>query len=257
MISIWHWHTEPLLVGSIVSILWVYLICVGPMRSRFGDYSFPKREFIFFLSAVISLYIAIGSPIDAMGENFLFSAHMIQHNILMYITPVLFILGLPGWLVDHFFNSSAFVRKSFKFLTYPLFSALLFTVTFSVWHIPFLYEAALRSKPIHILEHLTFMLPAIFIWWNICSPSKVITKIGYGAQMLLMFGLMLGQTPVFAFLTFSSEVLYKTYEYAPRIMDITPLQDQITGGIFMKIAGMIAALSVFGVAFSKWAKANS
>ena len=72
--------------------------------------------------------------------------------------------------------------------------------------------------------------------------------------MLFILALMLGQTPIFAILTFSKEVLYDTYFYAERIMDLTPLEDQRSGGVVMKVANMIVSVSVLGSIFYRWSK---
>ena len=258
MISIWHWHNEPLLVGSIVLYLWFFLIYAGPIREKYKLSSYyPKTELYWQLAGVFSFYVAIGSPLDAIGENFLFSAHMVQHNLLMYVCPVFFILGTPSWMIDSILNNSRFLKFTMKFLLHPIITAILFTLAFSVWHFPFLYEAALHSKPIHVMEHLTMFFPSILLWWLVCGKSKILQPLKPGGRMIFMFFVMFGQTPVFAFLAFSADVLYPTYEYAPRIIDLSPLQDQITGAIIMKIAGMIAAFSVIGHSFYLWAKENS
>ncbi|MFO8027726.1 MAG: cytochrome c oxidase assembly protein, partial [Opitutales bacterium] len=86
----------------------------------------------------------MGSPLDALGENFLFSAHMVQHNILMYVCPPLFLLGLPAWLVDGAFLRQRWLKQITKFLVHPIIAGVSFTLVFSLWHIPFLYEWALH-----------------------------------------------------------------------------------------------------------------
>ena len=257
MISFWHWHNEPLLVGSIVLYLWIYLVLIGPFRIKLGSFKYPVKCLLWQIVAVATFYIAIGSPLDALGENFLFSAHMLQHNMLMYLCPLFFILGIPTWLSDYLILKLGISRKLLKFLLHPLVSSLLFTLIFSIWHLPYLYEWALRSKPVHILEHLTMFAPSILVWWNVSTHSKLIPKLPPGARMLQMFFIMVGQTPVFACLAFSSDVLYKTYEYAPRVFDITPLEDQISGAVVMKLAGMIVALTVIGLSFREWANENN
>lgn len=258
MISLWHWHNEPLLVGSIILYLWLFLVFAGPLREKYNlapDY--PKRELYWQLLGIFSFYIAIGSPLDAIGENFLFSAHMLQHNLLMYVCPVFFILGTPAWMIDVLLNKLQFLKLFMVFLMHPIITAILFTLAFSIWHFPLLYEAALHSKPIHVLEHLTMFIPSLLLWWLVCGKSEIIKPLKPGGRMIFMFFVMFGQTPVFAFLAFSTEALYPTYEFAPRIIELSPLQDQIGGAIIMKLAGMVAAFSVIGNSFYLWAKENS
>ena len=97
---------------------------------------------------------------------------------------------------------------------------------FLFWHIGVFYEAALKDKTLHMAEHLSMFLSSLLMWWPICSESRRLPPIQFGPQMLYILALMLGQTPIFAILTFSKEVLYDTYFYAERVMNLSPLEDQ-------------------------------
>jgi putative membrane protein len=252
MIEWTHWHNEPLLIGSILAVAWAYALLTGPYRSP--RHLFPTREVIYFALGIISFYLAVGSPLDALGENFLFSAHMVQHNALMYLCPPLLLLGLPKWLVDDAFLRFGWLKKITGFLVHPLIAGLSFTLVFSLWHIPYLYEWALHDKAMHIFEHLTMLFVSMQMWWCILGPSKQVPALKYGAQIVFVFLLMVGQTPLFAFLSFSSDVFYPTYSYAPRVIDLSPLQDQVLGGVAMKLANMFVSLGIMSVAFYKWAQ---
>ena len=117
-----------------------------------------------------------------------------------------------------------------------------------------LYEAALHDKRIHVLEHWTIFLPSILMLWPYLTTSKRVSRCGYGIRMVAVFLLMVGQLPVFAFLSFSGEPLYQTYEWAPRIIDLDPLNDQILGGIIMKVVNMTFSLTFLGISFYLWAR---
>ena len=254
-ITLSHWHTEPTLIGGILFVSWMYAIVVGPYRSSVcPTLRLPNSRIIFFSSGIISFYLAVGSPLDPLGENFLFFAHMIQHNILMYVSPLLILLGLPPELIDRFLEKRPVLEYLLKFLVHPIIAGLLFTIVFSFWHIGAFYEAALRDKAIHMAEHLSMFFVSLLMWVPICSESKRIPQIRFGPQMLYTLALMLGQTPIFAFLTFSEEVLYDTYFYAERIMNISPLEDQRAGGVLMKLANMAVSLGVLSSIFYRWTK---
>jgi len=179
---------------------------------------------------------------------------MAQHNILMYVCPPLLLLGLPKWLVDDALDRQAWLNRMTKFLVHPLIAGLSFTLVFSLWHIPFLYEWALHDKAVHIIEHLTMLFVSLQMWWCILGPSDHLPPLGYGGQIVFVFLLMVGQTPLFAFLTFSSDVFYPTYAYAPRVVELSPIQDQVLGGVTMKLANMFVSLGIMSVAFYKWAQ---
>ena len=138
-----------------------------------------------------------------------------------------------------------------------LLQVLPFTLIFSFWHIGAFYEAAIRDKTIHMAEHLSMYFSSIAMWWPVCGPSKRIPPMRFGPQMLYILALMLGQTPIFAFLTFSKDVLYDTYFYAERIINLSPLEDQKTGGVLMKLANMAVSVGVLSSIFYRWSKSSS
>jgi len=256
MIEWYHWHTEPALLGGILFTVWIYFILIGPLRSSIDRYAtWPGREVGWFLAGVVSFYLAVGSPLDAMGENFLFSAHMVQHNVLMYITALFTVLAIPEWLIDGLLDKSRLFFRVFRVLFHPLTAAIVFTFTFCVWHFPNLYEAALHDKVIHMLEHLTMYFASVMMFWPLLSPSRLVPRMNYGLQILYVFLLMVAQIPLFGILTFATEVLYPTYELAPRISFLDPLADQVLGGLIMKIANMIVSLLLIGRAFYFWSQA--
>ena len=249
-----HWHTEPLLLFSILSVGWLYAILTGPLRYKFApDKSYPFYSSILFYSGIIIISIAVGSPLDSIGELFLFSAHMVQHMLLIYVAPILLIFGMPHWFLDKFILKLR-IERILKLLTNPACGGLLFTFVFTLWHIPSLYEIALVDKRIHILEHFSMFILGFLMLWPFLTLSKVVPRRSFPIRLISVFLLMVGQLPVFAFLTFSGEPLYATYEWAPRIIDLDPLNDQILGGIIMKVINMLFSLTLLGLFFYQWSK---
>ena len=256
-INLTHWHTEPTLIGGILSVSWVYAVWVGPFRRGiFFNSPLPKKYPLWFAAGVITFYLAVGSPLDPLGENYLFFAHMIQHNVLMYVSPLFILLGVPPQLFDRFIESRQEIEVFFRFLVHPIIAGLLFTLVFSFWHFAVFYEAAIKDKTLHMAEHLSMFFTSLLMWWPICSQSKRIPPIRYGPQMLYVLALMLGQTPIFAILTFSKDVLYDTYFYAERIINLSPLEDQKTGGVLMKLANMAVSVGVLSSVFYRWTKSQ-
>lgn len=251
-----HWHTEPLLLISLLATGWLYALGTGPLRNKISrDQSFPTGSAILFYLGLIITYLAVGSPLDQIGEQFLFSAHMVQHMLLIYVAPTLFIFGTPPWLSDYVIEKLS-LKKSLWRLTHPACGGLLFTFVYTVWHIPVLYEMALHDKRIHILEHWTMFGLGLLMLWPYLTRSQTVPRRSYGIRMLAMFLLMVGQLPVFAFLTFAGEAIYPTYLWAPRIIPLDPLNDQILGGIIMKVVNMGFSLTILAISFYYWARSE-
>ncbi len=257
MIDWKHWHNEPYLIGGLILLGWLYALLVGPLRSRVAPAeAYPRKQAIRFFSALFVFYLAVGSPLDQLGERFLLSAHMVQHQLLIYVSAVLFLLGLPAWLVDPLFRRRG-TRTFFRLFLHPLSCGTIFTLTLTVWHAPRLYDWALQSKIVHVVEHVMFFGAALFYWWPLLSPSRENPRRSYGVQMIYLVLMTIAMTPLFAFLAFSTNVLYPTYEYAPRIIaNFHPMADQLLGAAIMKLGSLAVTVGLLALAFYRWSRAS-
>ena len=253
-----HWHNEPYLIGGLIFLGWLYALATGPFRARLtsGAAPYPLAHAIRFYAALVVFYLAVGSPLDQAAERFLLSAHMVQHQLIIYPAAILLLTGLPSWLVAPLTRHPAFSVPA-RFLTHPVVCALVYTTVLSVWHLPALYDWALRERSVHILEHVSFFGAALLYWWPLFSPSREFPPVKYAVQMLYLVAVTILMTPLFAYLAFSNEVLYPTYEYAPRLFaDFTPAQDQLLGAAIMKLGGMFVSFLVLIRVFCRWYKST-
>ena len=261
MIDWRHWHNEPHLVGGLLLLGWLYALLTGPLRSRFAGPEgptppYPRAQAWKFYSSLAVFYLAVGSPLDQAGERFLLSAHMVQHQLIIYPAAVLFLLGLPGWLVRPVTGRRA-LRPLLGVLANPLVCGGVYTITLAVWHMPVLYGLALENRPVHIAEHVMFFGAALFYWWPLLSPSTELPPRPPAVQMLYLLGVIIAMTPLFAWLAFSADVLYPMYEFAPRLIaGFTPQDDQFLAAAIMKLGGMLVAFAVFAAAFMRWGRGN-
>ena len=275
MIDWTHWHNEPVLIGGLIFLGWLYAIMTGPLRGKLSAISYqlsarssdlpapgsplpapesyPRSHAIRFYAALVVFYLAVGSPLDQAGERYLLSAHMLQHQLIIYPAALLFLLGLPDWLVRAVTGRPG-LRPALRVLTSPIVCGVIYTAVMSGWHMPLLYDLALQNRPLHIAEHFTMFGAALFYWWPLFSPSREFPPASYAAQMLYLPAVIIGMTPVFAYITFSQDVLYPTYEYAPRISSLTAAGDQLLAGAMMKLIGMSVAGIAFAVSFYRWYK---
>lgn len=253
-----HWHTEPFLLISILFFAWTYGLFTGPFRTKIApEEPYPSQKAFLFYLTLAGVYLTVGSPLDSIGEQYLFWVHMVQHMLLVYPLPMMILMSTPSWLIDAPLKKYPNLRSLTRFLTHPVIGGLAFTITYTLWHIPVLYESALQYKHIHIIEHWIMFGTSLLMLWPLFTPSRILPRARFGTQMIYIFLLMIGQIPVFAYLTFSGEVLYATYEYAPRVMPLNALEDQILGGILMKVVNMAMSLILFARAFYQWNQSNT
>jgi putative membrane protein len=241
----WTWRLEwgALLLLALVGWGYYRLVQYAKHQLQRPD-AFNLKKALCFFSGLALIYVAIASPIDSIGEQYLFSVHMFQHNLFMYPIVTLLLVGIPRWMLEIPLNQWPWLNGPFKKLVHPIPACLLFNLIFGLWHIPFLYDWALRDRMVHNLEHLSFILSALLMWMPLRNPISEM-RLSHGFQLIYIGGLTIAQIPVFAFVTFSRSVLYQTYELAPRLTQLTAQGDQQLGGVLMKITGML----VFSIAF--------
>ncbi|HEV2663049.1 MAG TPA: cytochrome c oxidase assembly protein, partial [Ktedonobacteraceae bacterium] len=226
---------------------------VGPLRRRYrlAD-SVSRRQVVVFISGMLLIFLALASPLDELGDEYLFSAHMLQHLVLTMIGPPMLLLGTPGWLIEPLLRRRAVLRIG-KVLTYPAVAFLLFNVNFWLWHAPSLYNATLSDENVHILEHLLFLITATIYWWPVFSPvEEGLPRLSLGGQILYIF---LGGMPAVALgagLTFLPPLYAPYIQQSVRAWGISPASDQQLGGLIMWVPLNIAYIVVVSVLFIRW-----
>ncbi|MFQ5874032.1 MAG: cytochrome c oxidase assembly protein [Dehalococcoidia bacterium] len=246
------WGGDPSVVVGVFLLEGLYLLAVFPMRQRYGwaGEVDPKRVVSFTLG-VWAIFLALYSPLDVLSDEFLFSAHMVQHLILTLVAPPLLLMGTPGWLLRPLVRSPQVFRTA-KVLTHPIAALLLFNGVFAAWHIPSIYEAGLNHLSVHIIQHLLFMATGVLMWWPILSPLPELPRLPYAGQVLYLFSLSIPPAIVGGLITFSDDVLYATYASAPRIWGLSAAADQQIGGVMMKLPGFLIFIVAATIIFFTW-----
>lgn len=195
----------------------------------------------------LTLVLALATPLDALGAR-LFSVHMVQHELLMIVAAPLLVLGRPlaawtwafaprhrqllgnatrwGWLA-----------RSWSAITQPVAAWGLHALALWVWHVPRLFDAALHSEGVHVLQHASFLGTALLFWWAVLGGDSRSSR--GGAGLVSLFTTMLHTGALGALLTFSASAWYTAYGGA---YGLTPVEDQQLGGLVMWIPGGTAYL---------------
>jgi putative membrane protein len=256
--SAWNW--EPLIVLSLTLGAWIYARGLQVLRQRPGLRGAGSRQTALgwraasFTMGLIMLFLALISPLEALGAA-LFSAHMLQHILLIVVAPPLLILGVPlssfllglspsvRNLLGRRWRRAEWLRATWRTLTQPLVPWSLHTLSLWVWHVPMLYEAALQNDGIHLLEHLSFLGTALLFWWKLMHPDGRMT-LGAGFAILALFTMTLQGGLLGALITFAPTPWYTVYVNTTQSWGLTPLQDQQLAGAIMWIpAGAVYTLA--------------
>jgi putative membrane protein len=166
--------------------------------------------------------------------------------------PPLIISGVPGWMLRPLLRNRT-VFSIARFLTKPIACFTIFNLVIAGWHLPVFYNAAMANHSIHILEHLMFMSAAVLMWWPITSQLPELPRLSYPGQMLYCFLMIIPMSIVAVYISMAEQVLYPAYSSAPRITSLSPLDDQLLGGLIMWVPGGMIFMIIMTVIFFKWA----
>jgi putative membrane protein len=232
----------------------VYWLAVGRYRNRFrGAAPVGRGRQASFFGGIVVALLALASPLDGIGDSYLFTAHMVQHLLLTLGVAPLLLAGTPGWLLRDLLSATR-LTGFVAWARHPLPAFFLFNLVFSLAHIPAFYELTLASEPLHAVEHLLFVATAMLMWMPILSPVPDIAP-PYPAlgQVLYLFLQTVPASLVGALLAATSSAYYLTYVLAPRITSLSPVEDQQLGGLIMWVGGGLYFLIATGVVFFAWA----
>lgn len=253
---LFEWNWDPSIWIGMTILVGGYLLLVGPWRTRFS-WSEPatRAQKTWFLAGAVVLWFALASPLDAIGDEYLFGAHMTQHVLMTLIAAPMLVLGTPGWLLRPLLKYPLIDRLA-RFLSHPIVAFALFNGVFVVWHFPGLYDSTLDSETIHIIEHLSFIITAVINWWPVFGAVPELEYLKPPAKLLYLFLEGVPSTILGAIIVFAPNILYTPYLAAPRIFGINAWDDQQIAGLIMAMpAGMVYLVALGGVFFS-WMKSE-
>lgn len=232
---------SPQIAAVAAAVLVLYLLTAyGPLRRFYRNPgTVTTRQLLAFVSACVLLYLSFGGPLDYLSDNYLFSVHMFAHMLEIVVMAPLYIAGTPNWMVQRLLDAR-FVQRLSGNYTQPIITALLFNGVIATFHIPALYDFALRNEPFHFFEHLCFFAVALVLWrslWDLTPGKKMLALLlNYNLGMPLVIFMIVAHSPWYTF-----------YVTRPRIWPwLTPIADQQIGAIVMAVM-MMGALAVVGV----------
>jgi cytochrome c oxidase assembly factor CtaG len=202
-----------------------------------------------FGAGLAVLLAAIASPLDGLGEDYLFSAHMAQHILLGDIAPLLLLLGLSRVIMRPATRRLQAVEHALGPLAHPATGIVLWLFLIYLWHVPALYDAALRSPALHGLEHICFLLAGVAVWWPLIQPIPMRRRLTGLWTFAYIGAAKAGLAVLGLYLVWSTTVAYDYYETVPRIWELSAIEDQNVGGAIMMVEQSIVLVLVFFALF--------
>jgi putative membrane protein len=222
------------------------------------------REVACFAGGWAALAVALVSPLHPWGEA-LFSAHMIQHELLMLVAAPLLVLGSPlaptlralphSWaLALARASRSAPWTRLVQALRNPIVAWAVHGVVLWAWHAPALFDAAVRNEGLHALQHLSFLGSAAIFWWALLHGRG--RAMAYGAAVLYLFTTAMHSGLLGALLTFSETPWYPAYAATSRFWGVSAVDDQQLGGLIMWVPACSLYVVVALALFARWMRAS-
>ena len=243
------WTFAPAILLSVALWAGVYIWRFRQARREAGGRGAGWKQGLAFAGFVFVLLVALVSPIDALGEDYLFSMHMTQHILLGDIAPLLLLLSLSRVIMRPLTRRFHALERRLGPLAHPVTFIVLWFALLYLWHVPALYDAAVEHPGIHVLEHISFFTAGCLVWWPLIQPVPMRYKLSGLATFGYLLAAKLGLGMLGLYLTWSQTVAYPYYETVPRIWGLSPIEDQNVGGAIMMLEQSLVLVSVFCILF--------
>jgi cytochrome c oxidase assembly factor CtaG len=244
-----HWNLAPTVLVGLGLYAAIYVWRWRNARREEGGRGAGAAQLAWFAVALAALTAAVASPIDGLGEDYLFSMHMLQHILLGDLAPVFLLLALSRVIMRPATRRLVAVERALGRFAHPLTGLFLWFTLIYLWHIPALYDAAIDSEVVHALEHSSFFVAGIALWWPLIQPVPMRRRMTGMWPFAYIGAAKLGLAGLGLYLTWSSSVAYEHYEAVPRIWGLTAVEDQNVGGAMMMLEQSLVLLVAFVVLF--------
>jgi len=240
------WTFDPLQVVPTLLLAVLYARRVRTLRGR--GTAVPGWRVGLFATGIVLLVAALVSPLHALGEQ-LFSFHMLQHVVLGDLAPLALLAGLTGPILR---PALAFLHR-LRFLAHPLVALPLWAVDLYAWHLPYLYDAAVRHSSVHALEHVCFFTGGVIMWLPVLETLPAPEWFGTGAKLGYIAVVRAVETVLGNIFFWAGATFYPVYEHRQRLWGLSPLADQGLAGAVMMIEGSIVTLVALAWLFLRMA----
>ncbi|NHN28228.1 cytochrome c oxidase assembly protein [Paenibacillus agricola] len=247
------WSPGVFVIAILIAVLYFYKL--RKYESQVNNTgSIPMRQKTCFIAGLGVFYLAQGSPLNFLSHHYLFSAHMMQQSLILFVMPPLILFGLPAGLIKGMLDVP-WMKKILPIALHPILAVVVFNSLLSFYHFPFIYDWLMsdRAMVFGTLYHFILILSAFQMWWVIICPLPELDRLSelLKSTYIVINGLLL--YPACALIIFANDLIYKTYAHAPQITELlNSMEDQQLGGVIMKIMqeGVFAVL--LAILFKRW-----
>jgi cytochrome c oxidase assembly factor CtaG len=250
----------PVLAAAVAALLFVQAVVRLRRRGR-ADLAGWDRVALFAAGLAMTLFALIG-PLDRLADEKLLSAHMGQHVLIGDLGPALMVTALRGPLLVFFLPASILaplarnrrVRAVLGTLLRPRVAFSLWAANLAVWHVPYLYDLALRHQKLHDFEHVCWVFSGILVWTLLVDPGSH-RRLSVGGRVALAAAMFAAGQILTDVLVFTFMPLYPFYHGAHGISAVT---DQQLAGIVMMVEQLLTlATCVALILWPRWSRSRA
>jgi putative membrane protein len=244
------WSFEPLQLAPLVLGALLYAKRARTLTRRGTPVA--RWRYVLFSLGVALVAAALVSPVATLGEQESFAFHMVQHLLLGDLAPLCIVAGLTGPMLRPLLSVRAI--RALRFLANPLVALPLWTANLFLWHLPTLWEAALRHEAVHALEHACFFAAGAIMWAAVVEVLPGPEWFGTGAKMGYILAVRVVSTVLGNVLVWAGTPFYGLYEEAHRPWGLSAAADQGIAGALMMIEGSLVTIGALAWLFLRLAQ---
>jgi len=250
-------HPEVWVLVLGVAALGVYAVRrIGPTATAPGEVVATRAQKAWFVAGLVTLWVASDWPLHDIAEEYLYSAHMVQHMLYSFAAVPMFLLATPTWLARMLVGTPAgTVYRAVRALTRVVPATLLFNVVVVFSHWPRIVNGVVDNGALHYGIHFLVVVTAALMWMGVCGPLPEL-RFALGAQMPYLFLQSIIPTVPAGWLTFAEGVVYDAYDKPFRLWGVSLANDQQLAGGIMKILGGLFLWTVIGILFIRFVQAS-
>lgn len=237
----------------------LYGVAVRKIRRQTSRSVLPPARAACFGVGLLVVATALIGPLDTMADT-RFSAHMVQHLLLILVAAPLFsvatpltalVVSLPTRVRRH--TTTPFLRSRLAAVIFsPLFALSSFVLVLWVSHLPAVYDAAVENQSLHDLEHLLYLLTSVLFWSAVTGLDIGPSRLAYPARLLYLFVSMVAMEAVGLVLSQTNHALYPAYVRAGAGSALSAAKDMHTGAVLMWLSGMIVVVPTMAAVLISW-----